>query len=130
MRNFVVTWLERLLGLLLILSVLGVLLAAWSVGTSARAHAVFGAITVLAGGAVSIILGFGMAYVALAIHANTRRTANAVEALLRQGDPRKRPVMGTTGGVAAPVGAEAEAAPAAKPKPRPVGPVSRDIPRR
>ncbi|AXC48778.1 hypothetical protein DRW48_02900 [Paracoccus suum] len=85
MRDFFITWMERLLGLFVVLSVLGVLTTAYFTAISDRPQALIAAVAVVVAGAVSIILTFGFAYIALGIHANTRRTAEAAEAIARGG---------------------------------------------
>lgn len=129
MRNVIVTWFERLLGLLFILSLIGVGYAAWTAFSSGVPDAWLVALLRLLGGLISTVLVYGLAFTLLGIHANTRRMADATEALLRQGNPRRNPVLGDSR-IANSATAETAATPAAKPKPRPVGPVSRDIPRR
>ena len=107
MRSFFVTWMERLLGLLVILSILGLAGAVWTVASSGQPRAFLMAIVAALSGFVGLILTFGFAYLVLAIHDNTRRTALAAEALLRAspgGQPRPgRGVIGPVEREAAPV---------------------------
>lgn len=112
MRNFFVTWMERLLGLMVILSVIGICLAAFTTLTSGQPRAWVAALGMVIAGAVSVVVTFGFAYIALGIHANTLRTAEATEAMLRGGERRTATVAPPVeGGVAAP-------APSAAPRPR------------
>lgn len=130
MRNVIVTWFGRLLGLLFILSLVGVVYVAWAAFTSGLPGAWLTGLLRLVGGLIVTVLTYGLAFTLLSINANTRRSADAMEALLRQGGPRRNPVLSDSriaaGGASnAPVEAQT-----VKPKPRAVGPVSRDIPRR
>lgn len=112
MRNFFVTWMERLLGLMVILSMIGICLAAFTALTSGQPRAMIAALGIVIAGAISVIVTFGFAYIALGIHANTLRTAEATEAMLRGGERRTTAVAPPVeGGVAAP-------APSGAPRPR------------
>ena len=121
MRSFFVTWMERLMGVLVILSALGVGGGVWHAATRGQPDALWRAAAVALGGFVGLILTFGLAYLLLAIHDNTRRTALAAEAMLRSGAAAEaRPGRGVLG----PVEGEAAGLP---PRRRPVvvGPAAR-----
>lgn len=83
MRNLFISGLEKLLGIAVIL--FGIAVIATAIMTfSAPQGGLLRAIMVLAGGLASEVLAFGFIYLQLGIHANTRRTAEAVEALARR----------------------------------------------
>lgn len=81
MRNFFIGSFEKLVAVLLVLISLGVLGAALGLMVSGQPGGVWIGLAALVGGAFYIVLIGGMLYLALGIHDNTRRTAEAMEKL-------------------------------------------------
>ena len=81
MRDFFINSLEMLINILVVLMVIGVLIMAVVVMAEGRNGGFFAGIGVLIGGAIYVILTGGMLYLFLGIYQNTKRTAEAVEAM-------------------------------------------------
>ena len=86
MRDFFILWMERVVNLAVIIGA-GVILIG-SIGAMLNTQGgILAGIAVLVGGTLYLILMAGLIYLGLDIYANTRRTANAVEDLLRRQNP-------------------------------------------
>ena len=83
MRDFFIRWTERIINVVVVLGALLVLIAAISVVPNPQGG-LMAAIGVLVIGSLYLIVMAGMVYLGLGIYANTRRTAEAVEELLRR----------------------------------------------
>lgn len=86
MRNFFISSLEMIVNVMIVVTTLGVLIAAAAVMMS-PAHMGGGFIRglmVLIGGGVYVLIMGGVLYLGLGIHANTRRTAELLEEMARR----------------------------------------------
>ena len=83
MRNFFVNSFEGVVGVLVVLMAVGIVLAAF-VSMSTPQGGIFTFLAILVMGFVYLVLVAGFVYLQIGIHANTRRTAEAVESLLDQ----------------------------------------------
>lgn len=83
MRDFFILWLERIVNVVIILGAVGVLVAGLVVMFSTTGGFLQGLATWAFGFVYLIVMG-GMIYLGLGIYNNTRRTADAVEALARR----------------------------------------------
>ena len=81
MRNFFVDSFERVIGGIVVLMGIGIVLAAFA-SLSQPQGGVLSFLVILLSGFVWLVLMAGFIYLQIGIHANTRRTAEAVEALL------------------------------------------------
>lgn len=81
MRNFFVNSFEGVIGVIVVLLGIGIVVAAFASLTQPQGG-VLTFLAILAGGFVNLVLIAGFVYLQIGIHANTRRTAQAVEALL------------------------------------------------
>ncbi|MFA5581414.1 MAG: hypothetical protein WDA25_05620 [Paracoccaceae bacterium] len=86
MRNFFINSFEKLVAILLVLISIGVLIAAVGLMVSGQPGGVWMGIAALIGGAFYVVLIGGVLYLALGIHDNTRRTAEAIEKLAARRD--------------------------------------------
>lgn len=84
MRNFFIGSFEKLVGLFIVLLGLGVVIAAVGAFVSPQAGGALAGVGILIGGALYLVLMGGMLYLFLGIHANTKRTAEAIEKLLER----------------------------------------------
>jgi len=76
LRDFFITTLEKIIGVIIILLSLGVLIGAFGAMSQNGIAAFLG---VLVGGAIYVMMMGGFVYLGLGIYHNTRRTADAVE---------------------------------------------------
>lgn len=83
MRNFFIRSMEQIINVLVVLGVIGVLLTALAT-LSHPAGGLIRALAVLVFGAIYLVLMAGAIYLGLGIYDNTRRTAEATEALARR----------------------------------------------
>lgn len=83
MRNFFVNSFERVVGVLVVLLGLGIVVGAF-VSMSTPQGGIISFLAILVMGFVYLVLIAGFVYLQIGIHANTRRTAEAVENLLNQ----------------------------------------------
>lgn len=81
MRNFFVNSFERVIGIVVVLMALVVVVSAFAALAQPQGG-VLAFLAILAGGFVYLVLMAGFVYLQIGIHANTKRTADAVEALL------------------------------------------------
>ena len=78
MRNFFINALERIVGVVVILG--AVLVAVATIGALVAPQGGIGpAAAVLVGGTLYLLITGGLMYLALGIHANTKRTADLLE---------------------------------------------------
>ncbi len=81
MREFFITWLDRLAPLLVILLLIGIaggaVMAGWQLGLAA-------ALAVLLLGGLEVLLAGGVLFVFLAIYRNTERTLQLLERIAAQ----------------------------------------------
>lgn len=76
MRDFFISWFEKLVGVIIILMGIGVVIGAFG---AAQEGGVLAFIGVLLFGAVYVIFMDGLMYLGLGIYHNTQRTADALE---------------------------------------------------
>lgn len=76
MRDFFITWFERLIGVIIVLMAIGFLIAAFSAGAQNGVLAFLGVLLV---GAIYVVLMGGFMYLGLGIYHNTLRAADALE---------------------------------------------------
>lgn len=76
MRDFFISWFEKLVGVIIILMGIGVVIGAFG---AAQEGGVLAFIGVLLFGAVYVIFMGGLMYLGLGIYHNTQRTADALE---------------------------------------------------
>ena len=76
MRDFFIGWLEKLIGVFVVL--LGIGVVGGAIAASSEAG-ILGFIGVLFAGAIYVTLMAGFMYVGLGIYHNTKRTADALE---------------------------------------------------
>lgn len=81
MREFFITWFERIVGLLIIAVSLGFLVAGFGTmaGLTGQPGGVFAGIMILIAGAIYVVLMGGVLYLGLGIYQNTKRMADALE---------------------------------------------------
>lgn len=83
MREFFINALEKIIAVVIVLGAVVVLVA--GIGAMFSPYGgFFQGLGILIGGALYLMLVGGMAYLGLGIYHNTRRTADAVEALARR----------------------------------------------
>ncbi len=85
MRNFFITWSEKLVAVLMVLLILGVIAGAVAMSLSPEPGAMIAAVALLAFGGLYVIMIGGVLYLGFGIYHNTRRTAEALEAQNRTG---------------------------------------------
>lgn len=83
MRDFFINSFEKLVGVLVALMAIGVLIAAIGMMMNPQGGFLVGLMTLI-GGAVYVLFMGGAMYLGLGIYQNTKRTAEATEALLRR----------------------------------------------
>ena len=81
MREFFISSFEKLISVIVIIAAVGIVIAAISVMFSAEGG-ILAAIAILIGGGLYLIMMAGMLYLFLGIHANTKRSADALEQLV------------------------------------------------
>lgn len=81
MRDFFITWFERLVGVIIILAALAVLIGgiATMVGATGQPGGFLVGLLILIFGAIYIVLLGGGLYLGLGIYQNTKRAAEALE---------------------------------------------------
>ncbi|WP_114285594.1 hypothetical protein [Candidatus Halocynthiibacter alkanivorans] len=84
MRDFFIGSFEKLISAIVVLLAIAVLIGAGAAAMSPDGG-ILAALAVLVGGTLYLVMFAGMLYVVLGIHANTRRTAEAIEKLLASG---------------------------------------------
>lgn len=82
MRDFFINSFEKLIAVLIILLCLGVLVGAVAAMTS---EGVLAGLAILIGGGLYVVMIGGMLYLVFGIYHNTRRTAEAMEAMATKG---------------------------------------------
>lgn len=83
MQRFFIDSLRAIVSVAVVLMGVGIVLAALSAAASPQGGPL-AAIAVLVGGFIYLVMVAGFIYLQMGIHDNTRRTAEAVEALLRR----------------------------------------------
>lgn len=83
MRDFFINAFEKLVGVIVILMIIGIVVAAIAAGTQ-RDVGLAGAIGILIGGGIYVIVMGGLMYLGLGIYNNTRRSAEALEEMARK----------------------------------------------
>lgn len=83
MRDFFIFWMERIVNVVIVLGAAGVLIGGIVVMFAPTGGFLQGILTWIFGAIYLILMG-GMIYLGLGIYNNTRRTADAVEALTRR----------------------------------------------
>lgn len=81
MRDFFINSLEMLINILVVLMIIGVVVVSAIVMFDNYNGGFLAGLGVLVGGAIYVILTGGMLYLFLGIYQNTKRTADAVEAM-------------------------------------------------
>lgn len=81
MRDFFINSLGMLINILVVIMIIGVVIAAGSTLFSAYGGGLLPALGILIGGAAYVVLTAGMLYLFLGIYENTKRTAEAMEAM-------------------------------------------------
>lgn len=85
MRDFFIGSLEKLIAVIVVLMCVGVVVMALMVMFNGQQGGFFAGLGVLLFGGVYVVLMGGMMYLFLGIHANTKRTAEAVESMAKGG---------------------------------------------
>ncbi|WP_112875082.1 hypothetical protein [Paracoccus endophyticus] len=81
MRTFFVNSFERVVGVIVVLMGIAIVVAAFAALTQPQGG-VLPFLAILAGGFVYLVLMAGFVYLQIGIHANTKRAADAAEAVL------------------------------------------------
>lgn len=82
MRDFFISSLEKLIGVIIVLMIIGVVIGFFGIafgGGYGKTGGFFAGLVFLIVGAVNVVLLGGFMYLGLGIYQNTLRTANAVE---------------------------------------------------
>ena len=81
MRDFFIRSLETIINVVMVVGGLGVLIATVAVASNPYGGGMLAALAVLVGGTLYLMLVGGIVYLGLGIYHNTRRTAEAIEAM-------------------------------------------------